>query len=343
MTDLLKRSIAKYGKPPTIGHAVPLFHAQLDDGANWLPARRYTVGGSEAAAAMGIGAHQTARQLGRRKLGLDPPFAGNFHTRRGHALEVFALEEFKREMSIGYERVPWVLQHPERRRQTCNLDGLMEDGAIGECKAPGDYVAKDLKRLIAGLDVAPMSEVGNYVIQCNHNMSVAGLDHAWLIVLPGTLDPVFIRLDRDDALIASIVEHQARFWDIIDANRVPPARGADLKDLAREWKRINQGELETADAMLAGLFADLDVFRSAMKEAKDIASAHEDSAKDIEATIVARAQRYDADKLRVNGARKGLVTHVQPKDKLDRAALEAAHPDIVKQFLKPSEPYYKVT
>jgi hypothetical protein len=294
---------------------------------------------------MGIGWRKTKRQLWRLKSGLDAPDPGNYHTRRGHALELFALGEFEREEGIGFTRVPWVLQHPEYEWMTCNLDALTADQGVGECKAPGDYVQGDLKRLRERLPVNPMSAVGNYVIQCQHNMIVTGLRHAWLIVLPGTDDPVFVRIEWNEELAQAIIAAERSFWfDNVKANVEPPARADDLRDLAREWRRLHEGELETGDGELVSMFGQLRSFMEAAEDARAIASAHELMATNIKASIVERARFYGADKLRVLCSEKrGSVTHVRPKPKLNRAALEAAHPEVVKEFLEPSNPYFKVT
>jgi putative phage-type endonuclease len=333
--------VDQFGAPPGVGHATPLFHVKLDahpgeeHGPHWHEIRNHGIGGSEAAAALGVG-HDSPRQLARVKMGLEPPFSGNYQTRRGAHMEAFALAEFECATGRHVERVPWVLRHPAAHA-TCNLDALIEGNAVGEVKCPGDYVSSDLRRLEDGLPVAPMSTVGNYVIQCTHNMWVCGLDRAWLIVLPGTMDPVFIELRQSEPLRAAIEDAERTLWQMIQAGVEPPFRRGDMQELARVWRERHQGEMETADPALVDMLSTYDRLNAASKEAEAELKAHK-------ARLLERATSVGAQKLRVvTPGKRRSITLVQKRPRVDLKAMEAEHGELVKRYrTKESAPEIRV-
>jgi predicted phage-related endonuclease len=260
-------------------------------------------------------------------------------------MEYFALAEFELQTGHSVERVPWVLRHPEYEWMSCNLDAVIDGTHVGEVKCPGDYVMPDLERLRQGLPVAPMSAVGRYVIQIHHCMEVTGLSSAWLIVLPGTRDPVFVELERNDALCSAIVKAEQDLWARISQGIEPGPRAGDLRDMAKAWRAEHMGEQETADERLVAMFEELDAIRENRRECEAAAKEY----KALEDEHVARmgeiAATAGAQKLRVICPDKARsITVVQSRPGLDGKALAKAHPDIHKEFsTKARAPYFKVS
>jgi putative phage-type endonuclease len=348
LKDLYTRSVSEFGVPPMVGHAVPLFHVKLDAdqgdrSEHWYAVRRHSIGGSEAADALGVG-YKSPRQLARLKLGIEPEFGGNYHTRRGTHMEAFALAELELRTERLVETVPWVLQHPEHEWATCNLDALIDGDTVGEVKCPGDHVRGDLARLIDGLPVAPMSAVGRYVIQCNHNMWVCGLERATLIVLPGTYEPVIVELRRDDALVAAIASAEAALWRLIDQGVEPPPRAQDIGDMAKAWRAEHQGEMETNDADLVEMFHELDAIRENRKEHEEAVKEYKALEEEAKAKMIERATAAGAKKLRVQvGGKSRSITLVEKRPRWDTKAMEAV-PELVEKYrTKESKPEFRVS
>jgi putative phage-type endonuclease len=347
---LLQRSIDTYGQPPHIGHAVPIVHHELDDGAHWHEARK--IGGSDAAAALGVHAYgKTRRKLYLEETGQSEPFSGNYQTERGQWMEEFGRRQLQEQL---YGRAPlieacpmqWSLRHPKHEWMTANLDVVVMEAvvvctAIGEIKCPGDHVLGDLDRLEHGEPVAPMSAVGNYVIQCQHNLCVTGLDRCWLVVLPGTREPRFILLERDEALIGQIVEAERSLWlDHIVPGIEPAPAAHDIGDLAKAW-RAAHGELEAHDPAIGEMLHELKSLRDARKEIESELNGIKNEENQTKAEIITAARKYGARKLRVSGHS---ITHVTPrKPRVDVDALRKDHPEIVARYESARDPYFKVT
>jgi predicted phage-related endonuclease len=324
-TDLLKRSIAKFGKPPTIGHAVPLFHHELDDGAHWHEGRK--IGGSDASKAMGLHAYGgTPRRLYLEKIGLAESFAGNYATEYGSYMEEFGRIQFRKQR-MGVVEVPWSWRHPEHPWRTCNLDGLTEDGGQGEVKCWGDYVKGDLERLQAGEPVNPATAVGNAVMQMQHNLSVMGLTHSWLIAMCGKRDIYFIRVEHNEALAERILKDERTLWenhiapaleDMTKAGELAPQeRGPDIGDIRREWNLEQLGErvLPSPDAGLVTLLEQYDALKEATKEPASLVAELDAEAKEVRARLEKRASLYRAKKLVLrHEGKKRSITLVERKD-----------------------------
>lgn len=343
--DILRESIAKFGEPPVIGHAVAVMHEGLGR-EKWLASR--VVGASDAPGIMGVSKYSSPRKVWRRLNGYDDDFAGNYHTRRGNAMEPVGLVEFSERTGIRAHKPGWLLRHPSHDWLTCTLDGWTEDGEVVEVKAPGDRVVSDMKRLIDGVEVCPVGAVAGYIIQMHHQMLVTGTPSGWLVVMPGTSEPMIAHVRLDVGLIAKMLKTLSGFWQQCIDQVEPEPMPHDIADLAREWKR-DHGELETTGGRLAELFADLAQKEAALadivaRQAEAIQSAKDDVAA-AKLRIITKARVHRAKKLTViDGGRKHKVTWFQKSAGLDTKRLRKDHPELAKEYTKdPPAPQFTVT
>jgi putative phage-type endonuclease len=305
MPDLLAKSIEIYGEPPTIGHALPTMHDGLGRDA-WLEQRTYGIGASEAATALGIG-RSSRLMLYQDKQGITPPFLGNYHTERGHALEQVGLDWFERETGKKAPKMHWSWRHPDLPWMLSNYDGwVFDEGAPVEVKAPGDYVLSELLRLMDGEQICPVSEAARYYAQLHHEMIVTGATHGYLVVLPGTRTPVWTRIERDQEFCKRLVEAERSLWeDHIIPGIEPEVSGPDIDEINRVW-RATKGDLDApaTDARLRQLLETFEEAEAAYKALNRQVNAAKRVMKDAQAPLLKRASVYGAEKLRIQGGSK---------------------------------------
>lgn len=95
----------------------------------WLRDREGMLTASDVPTALGDNPYQTRASLLRRKLGLEPPFEGNFFTRWGHEFEPVAVRAYEDATCeaclefglIGHPTIPWLGGSPDRVTVTGRL------------------------------------------------------------------------------------------------------------------------------------------------------------------------------------------------------------------------------
>ena len=110
--------------------------ARMDEEAAFHADRRQGIGGSDAAAVLGVSPYKTRYMLWAEKRGLVPPAPPNPAMTRGTALEPVARAAYERE--VGGLMFPCQMVHPEHPWMRANLDGLSPDATTFlEVKCPG--------------------------------------------------------------------------------------------------------------------------------------------------------------------------------------------------------------
>lgn len=298
-----------------------------------VAARRTYIGGSDAAAVLGVSPYRTPLDIYQIKVGEREPDPPNAAMRRGIFLEPIARKLY-RELTGRKVRRLGLVRHPERAFMGCLVDGVIgaakkngHDGpGVLEIKAPGMWTFAKIER--EGL---PM----DWLIQMNHNLEVTGLAWGSFAIFSAELWRM-IHLDvlPDLELQHALVIKEQQFWLQFVEKRVPPPEQPDttpelMAQLAKAQDAIGGGELivrndpEWAEAARVYL------------EAKEILETGEY----LKATAVERLKQVMGAKGAVEGAgvrtywseRKGRVT-------FDRKALAAAKPlDRAKVFASVSE------
>lgn len=180
----------------------------------WRECRTTGIGGSDVSGIFGLSKWATPFHVWVNKT--DPPHddtvtEGPRHW--GNLLEPVVRDEFARLTNLTVT-VPGTLRSVRWPWMTCNLDGLVSDGCIYEGKTVRDYGAREWE----DGQVADHAE-----LQAQHNMAVTGTPGCHVACLIGGSNLVIRYVDRDDALIETIVEHERRFWhDYVLPRQEPP-------------------------------------------------------------------------------------------------------------------------
>lgn len=179
----------------------------------WLKLRSQYIGGSDAAAVMGLNPFSSPYALWAEKTGQIPCFAGNLATEVGTFLEEFVAQKFAAETG--------------KKVRKCNQSFLNSDYPFAIANIDREIVGED-----AGLEIKTTSELNmkkfkggeypaNYYCQCVHYIAMTGKQRWYLAVLIGNRDFQWFTIERDEAEIAALMGAEADFWELVK-NRTPP-------------------------------------------------------------------------------------------------------------------------
>lgn len=207
------------------------------------------IGGSEAAAVVGLNPYESPFTVFVRKRGRDlgwkvPEMESeeeNSRTRWGTLLEPLIRQEAQRELRQQGRRFviveyKWLLRHrlhPEIP-MFANLDGLIYDV---ETKSWGLFEAKTTRDFLRD-EWFPNRIPIHYLIQCLHYLAVLGPNFRWglVAVLIGGSEPQYRLFERNDALIETLIAQEQAFWKRhIETLEPPKPMG-----LEREMELMNE-------------------------------------------------------------------------------------------------------
>lgn len=209
----------------------------------WLKYRFQGIGGSDAAAVLGISKYKTARDLYFEKTGRKPDIEENNNLvalEVGKRLEDLVAQIFANKTGFRIWQEKKMLRHPLFPFMLANTDYLFEtnDGKIGilECKTSNVY-SKD--KWDNG------SVPYHYEIQCRHYMAVKNVDIAYIACLYGNTENDFVyqRIDRDLDFEEDMIIQEKEFWnEYVLKKQEPPLQGEGdlvLKSLQRYKNKQN--------------------------------------------------------------------------------------------------------
>ncbi|BCF87076.1 YqaJ viral recombinase family protein [Paraburkholderia largidicola] len=230
---------------------------------DWLEVRKSGIGGSDAAAAVGLNPYMSALELWLIKTGRDANLARpdpedtTEPVYWGTLLEPIVAASYTKQTGNRVRRVNAVLQHPTLPFMLANIDREVvatPDVQILECKTAGEFGARLWR-----------DGVPEYVqIQVQHQLAVTGKQGADVAVLVCGQKLEVHRIERDDELIARLIPLEAAFWRHVETDTPPPADGSESADRALRCLYPGSGGTVdfTDDRHLSSVFADLLVVRA---------------------------------------------------------------------------------
>lgn len=179
----------------------------------WKQQRRKGIGGSDAAAALGLSRWKSPLRLYLEKIGEIESDVDTEAAYWGNILEDIVAKEFEKRTGKKTQRVNAILIHPVHEWMIANIDRkVVGESAILECKTTSTWNKDEWKD-----DEIPQE----YIIQLQHYLAVTGYEKAYIAVLIGGNKFVWKELERDEELINMIIEGEQRFWEMVE-NRTPP-------------------------------------------------------------------------------------------------------------------------
>lgn len=235
----------------------------------WLKVRQTGIGGSDAAAAVGLNPYQSQLELWMIKTGREDqlpkvdPEDDSSPMYWGNVLEPIVASHYAKRTGRKVRRVNAVLQHPDKDKawMLANLDYSVvgsSDVQILECKTAGEFGARLWR-----------DGVPEYVqCQVQHQLAVTGKAAAEVCVLLCGQEIQIHRIERDDALIERLIELERRFWEYVETDTPPPADGSESAGEAlRYLYPQDNGEVVdfTDDPHLSDVFDQLVTARGELK------------------------------------------------------------------------------
>jgi putative phage-type endonuclease len=230
---------------------------------DWLKLRKTGIGGSDAAAAIGLNPYMSPLELWLDKTGRDAGLAKpNPHDTTepiywGTLLEPIVAAAYTQQTGRRVRKVNAVLQHPSIPFMLANLDREIV-GVPGvqilECKTAGEFGARLWRE-----------GVPEYVqLQVQHQLAVTGKQAADVAALLCGQKLEVHRIERDNELIARLIPLEAQFWQYVTSDTPPPADGSESAD--RALRHLYPGNASTIDftddRRLSTTFADLVAVRA---------------------------------------------------------------------------------
>lgn len=183
----------------------------------WKELRSHYIGGSDAAAVVGLNAFSSPYSLWAEKTGRVPGFDGNLATEVGTFLEEFVAQKFAQETGKKVRKCNQSFLNSLYPFAIANIDReiIGEDAGL-EIKTTDSL---NLKRFKNGEYPA------NYYVQAVHYLSVTGKQRWYLAVLIGNREFKWFTIERDEAEIAALMTAEAEFWELVKTDTPPAVDG----------------------------------------------------------------------------------------------------------------------
>jgi len=184
--------------------------------AEWLDWRKKGVGGSDASVVCGINKYKSPIELWMEKTGQLPDSEAGEAAYWGTVLEGVVRAEFIKRTGIEVRQVNQILQSRDYPFMLANVDGECIHPIYGPCV----FEAKTASAYLNGEweDKIP----DEYMLQIQHYMAVTGYKGCYIAVLIGGNTFKWKFVERDEELIAMLIQLETEFWDGVQ-NNIPPA------------------------------------------------------------------------------------------------------------------------
>lgn len=206
------------------------------DRPEWLSLRKSGLGGSDAAAILGVSPWTSGYTLWLDKNRTDSPDdQATLAMRRGTHLETFILTEAMNvDPDLTVYRAPYMLAHPDHPHLRANLDGLAHHV---KRRTWGGVEAKNVNAFMAKhwADGPP----AYYEAQVGHYLACCPLIDWWAVVADfGGDDLRVFYLDRESVPVETIVERELAWWQrhMVDGVAPDPDGHAATTDAMKAYE-----------------------------------------------------------------------------------------------------------
>lgn len=271
--------------------------------------RRSYVGGSDAAAILGLSKYHTAISLWLEKTGqtISTGEAPNEPAEWGNILEDPVSKEYARRTGLKIARVNHTRQHREHAWMRANLDrrviGKPEIVEIKTVRALGDEPRAD------------------HVAQVRHYLAVTDTARAHLVYLVSGQRLQSFIIERDMTAEAALIAAEQAFWHCVQT-RTPPA-----VQRVSDWRILHpqdNGTSLTADSDSLYALKRLRAIKAQIREAEMLAEIQEGT---IQSLMGDAAQLVDTE-----GFTLATWKNSKPTEAIDTKRLRAEQPELAKQY-----------
>ncbi len=279
-----------------------------------LKGRKNGIGGSDAAAAIGVSKWKTPYQLWLEKTSDEIIDFDNDAMFWGRTLEPIVRQRYSdvtgRTVIVP---APGII-HPKYNFMRASLDGIADGNRVLEIKT----ARSDIGWGKEGTDVIP----DEYACQVQHYMMVTGFVVADVAVLIGGSDFRLYEVPEDKELQDIMMEKEADFWQMVQ-NRTPPET-TTFSDLKLRFGRSSiESRIQASDAAIEAV--------EKLKAIKAIAKAEDD----LKAVLMAELKENDT--LCSGDTILATWKAANGASRFDSKTFQKDHPDLYKRYLKQGE------
>lgn len=279
----------------------------------WLEHRRRTIGGSDAAALLGLNRWSSPLSVYMDKKGIVPPKEDNLAMRLGREFEDVVAKLFEEQTGKKVRRKNAILYNESIPFAHANVDRLIVgENAVLECKTTSELNLHAFKN---GL------YPDRYYVQVLHYLMVLGPEYkrAYIAVLVGNHQFLVYTVERDEEEIATLRAVEEAFYNDHLLPSIPPEPiGTEPDDTALNAAYpADEGDEEVDLSDMQSEFAAIEAAEANRKLCDE---------------IIERAKQ--SIKARMETAPRGICGRFsvtwkqQTRNQVDTAALKAAYPDI---------------
>lgn len=301
-----------------------------EDREAWLAQRRLGIGSSDVAPILGMSNFSSAYSTWVDKVeGL--PEDDNDAMKWGRKLEAVVADEFaERHPEFLVVKPVVMFAHAEHAFMQANPDRILAPAS--KSLEPGD----DPLKPCALLEIKTSNYTDDWqenppdyvLLQVQHQLAVMGLSKAYVALLMFGREYREWVIERDDATIALLIEHEAEFWRRVVEKDPPAPDGSEATTDAVKWLYRDadpDAEFEGGERA-AGLLRKRAAFKAEVTEAEKRVEAVENEL---------RTMFGDRVHLLIDGEAAASWTPVRT-ERFDEKAFAADHPDLAAQYRKPS-------
>lgn len=286
----------------------------------WLALRRKGVGGSDAAAIVGLDRYRSPFDVYTDKLGLKPEIPDNEAMRQGRDLEQYVAERFMEATGKKVRRRNAMLQHPEYPFMIADIDRwVVGENAGLECKTTS--VLNKYK--FSKGEFPP-----NYYVQCMHYMAVTGADRWYLAVLVLNKAYHVFTIERDEAEIEALIKAEKDFWENHIMKQIPPAPDGS-EATSEAIKQLFSEAREREEVALYGHEEKIQQYLELDARVKELTQERDAIKQELQLALadaeIGRAQGYIVE------------WKNQVRQSLDTKKLKSEHAEIYEKYLKPAQ------
>ena len=286
----------------------------------WLEIRRQGIGGSDAAAIVGLDRYKSAFDVYADKIGLKEEQPDNEAMRQGRDLEDYVAQRFCEETGKKVRRRNAILKHPEHTFMTANIDRwVVGENAGLECKTTS---------ILNKTKFAQGEFPANYYVQCMHYMAVTGAERWYLAVL--VLNKAFhvFTIERDENEIQALIEAEKYFWTEHITKKIPPAPDG-AKSTSELIKQLFPEANEREEVALYGHESKIQQYLELDEQVNELTKQRDAIKQELQLALadaeIGRAQGYVVE------------WKNQVRQTLDTKKLQSEQEDIYKKYLKPAQ------
>ncbi|MCU0836014.1 MAG: YqaJ viral recombinase family protein [Chromatiaceae bacterium] len=289
-------------------------------------ARRHGLGGSDAAAALGLSPYRTPLDVYMEKVGeQEPPDLRDRNAVLwGNLLEDAVAREYARRTGVKVRRRNRTVHHPDLPWLLGNIDReIVGERKLLEVKTTGYWPGRSLGK--DGTDEVPDA----WLVQVHHYLLATGYRAADIAALIGGQELRIYPVAFDQELADMLVERERWFWEECVEKRMPPPP-TTVEDLALLFREDSGGTVETNPSVSQAV-ADL---KAVKHQQKELDARAKDAEFLIKEHLGEAATLVDAD------GHTLATWKTQTATRLDQTRLRTEEPDTFARFS--SESTYRV-